>query len=488
MKNLNKFTKNDLINKLKDLQIKNKNIIDNSPNKYKFIKIVEFIILFKNWIIRLTLIALLINWFKNYSLFRKLYYIFSWIASTLLGISLIDIYSLDIISWIKETNIYKWLYELFNSKLIIEPVKEVKSTKEIKTIKEDSEFRFPKGITNKTNEDQKTHVTLSEWFNRDTNKEIITDDSLIDKIKDNSKNILIISGIVIISGLSYYYFNEIKDGFGTSIEWIKNYLFGPSSDPGTNASNRNILNSTQSSRDNLKIRFLKLFRRNEEEQEIIDLFPKNEETDAKVIDSKDITSKDMKKYFTSPSLESLNNRATEAWTDPLSDSSSDYSSDSSSSTITPSNYKTEVSSENIPSYQNLQATSSTHNIPSQTLIEIISNSWQNFLTTEDKEIINFIDNFVSSEKVVTDVIRDKFINDFITIISTYDQQVNLYYLSSNSKKWTSVEQNDFKIGLYFFKKWIKKNIEILFPDFNKLQIGNITAEPNTLSEWIISNL
>jgi hypothetical protein len=29
-------------------------------------------------------------------------------------------------------------------------------------------------------------------------------------------------------------------------------------------------------------------------------------------------------------------------------------------------------------------------------------------------------------------------------------------------------------------------MEIIFPDFNKLQIGNITDEPNRLSEWLIS--
>jgi hypothetical protein len=46
--NLNKFRKDELINKLKDLQIKNKNIIDNSPNKSKLIRIVEFIIFLKN--------------------------------------------------------------------------------------------------------------------------------------------------------------------------------------------------------------------------------------------------------------------------------------------------------------------------------------------------------------------------------------------------------------------------------------------------------
>jgi hypothetical protein len=48
MKNLNKFRKDELINKLKDLQINNKKLIDNSPNKSKSIKIVEFIIFFKN--------------------------------------------------------------------------------------------------------------------------------------------------------------------------------------------------------------------------------------------------------------------------------------------------------------------------------------------------------------------------------------------------------------------------------------------------------
>jgi cytochrome b subunit of formate dehydrogenase len=32
------------------------------------------------------------------------------------------------------------------------------------------------------------------------------------------QTIAIISGVIIISGLSYYYFDEIKDGLGSSIE------------------------------------------------------------------------------------------------------------------------------------------------------------------------------------------------------------------------------------------------------------------------------
>jgi hypothetical protein len=54
------------------------------------------------------------------------------------------------------------------------------------------------------------------------------------------------------------------------------------------------------------------------------------------------------------------------------------------------------------------------------------------INKDNKELINFIDNFVSSKQVVTDVIIDKLINDFINIISNYDNQVNLYYINSNS--------------------------------------------------------
>jgi hypothetical protein len=62
-----------------------------------------------------------------------LWHLFNIIASALLGVSLIDIYSIEVISWIKDTQIYKWINDLISSKPdIIE--------------KDTDEFRFPKKL------------------------------------------------------------------------------------------------------------------------------------------------------------------------------------------------------------------------------------------------------------------------------------------------------------------------------------------------------
>jgi hypothetical protein len=56
MKNLNKFTKTELINKIKKFDNQN-----NNNSKSILIKIVEYILLFKSLILKLTLLALLIR-------------------------------------------------------------------------------------------------------------------------------------------------------------------------------------------------------------------------------------------------------------------------------------------------------------------------------------------------------------------------------------------------------------------------------------------
>lgn len=464
MKNLNRFRKTELINKMKNLQ--NKSVIDNSSNKSFLIRFVEYILLFKSLILKLTLIALIIRWFKNYSLFRKLFHIFRWIASTLLGITLIDIYSLDVINWIKETNIYKWYFELFSSKEIIKPVKEIKS------VKEDGEFQFPKKITNQTDGNETRHVTFSEWLNRNTNKEeVIKDESLFDKIKDNSKTILIISGVVIVSGLSWYYSNEI----GTSIEWIKNYLFRPSSDPGTNSTKGNILNSTQSSRDNFKTKFLRIISRNDEDLEIINILSEeNNEIDIKgkgKLTEEDI--QDMKELFTSPSLDDLNEKAKDSWSES---SSLSPKSDSSSSTVTPTNYKPESSKSD--------SSSSTTTPDNFTLIanKIISKDWKLMLLEETKTNVKFIEETFNSDNLLNIEEADKLFDNLANVILSYDEQVKLYE-NSHTLNWSLEEMNMFKISLYDYKKWIAKYHKMILPNEEILEIGSITDQPVKLTSW-----
>lgn len=455
MKNLNKFTKAELITKL---QNSNTKISNNS----KLIKIVEYIIFFKSLIIKFTLIALLIRWFKKYSLLKKLWHIFRWIASTLLGISIIDIYSLDIINWIKETNLYRWYLEFFNIK---------ENSQSTTTKEENGRFNFPRRIEKQTDEIQKENIRISEWFNRNNDKEeIIEEEKFIDKI--NYKTILIISGVIIISSLTWYYFDEVKDGLGTSIEWIKNIFSRPSSGPNTGNTDPDIAPTTQNSRESFQKRFWRIISRESEDNNNklkLDLKEKGklipefiEDEEIELIDRKG------KQVLTSPSLESLNNKASEAWSET---SSNSPKSDTSSSTITPDNFKPESSSSLCIS---------------PTIISELRKYWKSSLPEDTIKNINFIENAFNYNIELEEQTGDKMMQNLYDIIASHDAQVDLYY-SEKISEWTLDEKNHLKIAIYYFKEWISKYHEMILPNETKLEVGNITNEPNKLFEWFKNN-
>ena len=70
--NLNKFTKAELISKLKNNKKEgNPNLIINQIKSY-FNQLLDLILTFKNLLIKLTLIGLLIKIFKKYRIFRTI--------------------------------------------------------------------------------------------------------------------------------------------------------------------------------------------------------------------------------------------------------------------------------------------------------------------------------------------------------------------------------------------------------------------------------
>jgi hypothetical protein len=66
MKNLQKYTKAELISKYNKLQENNNN------NNSIFSRLIEYILLFKTFVIKITLIGILIKLFRKYSLLRKI--------------------------------------------------------------------------------------------------------------------------------------------------------------------------------------------------------------------------------------------------------------------------------------------------------------------------------------------------------------------------------------------------------------------------------
>src|SRR5579859_6118375 len=93
MKNINKYTKAELISKIKGLKSENTN-----NNSSLFTNLMNFLLLFKSFILKITLIALIIKVFKKFSIFRRILSFFNLILFSIFGISLIDIYEIEILS------------------------------------------------------------------------------------------------------------------------------------------------------------------------------------------------------------------------------------------------------------------------------------------------------------------------------------------------------------------------------------------------------
>lgn len=210
-KNLNRFTKSDLINKLRKLELNNSSSKNNKNNNIKssfislFTSFMNIILTFKNLIVKITIISLVIKIFKKYSIIRRVWVIFNTILVSIFGISVIDNLGLDmfknfyneiisiftnIIQYLTTTQFYITLSNLFNKN--IDKV-ENKSSK-MRTINKSS------------NGDEKSSKVI-EWFNKiDDKKETLDEDTPIYKNK-----YVIIGGIIIISCISYYYWDSIKE-------------------------------------------------------------------------------------------------------------------------------------------------------------------------------------------------------------------------------------------------------------------------------------
>jgi len=109
--NLKKFTKAELISKLKtqksDL---------NNPNQTLFSNVMNIILYFKAFILKITLLALIIKLFKRYSIIRRIFTLFNTILFAIFGISIVDIYEIEFIS--KIFNSLFDAFSKFNSNLL----------------------------------------------------------------------------------------------------------------------------------------------------------------------------------------------------------------------------------------------------------------------------------------------------------------------------------------------------------------------------------
>ena len=120
--NLNKFTKAELISKIKGFK-------NNPENQSKFF---TYLLIIKSFIVKFTLLAFIIKFFKKYRLLRRIYLIINTIVMSIFGISMLDFYGLsfisaflteissitgNIINYLSNTRFYSYLAGLLTTKV-----------------------------------------------------------------------------------------------------------------------------------------------------------------------------------------------------------------------------------------------------------------------------------------------------------------------------------------------------------------------------------
>lgn len=442
MKNLNKFTKAELINKFKNLENLNKIDSIQTQSKYQWIlKIIDKILYFKSLILKLTLITLLIRYIKKYSLIRKLWHIFSIIGNTLLGFTLIDIYSLDIISWIKETQIYKWYADLFSKTEIISNKKEDIPSR-MTTINENSN-------ENKTNSERSSRII--EWINRDSEKTKVNDLEVlnqeefksIEEKTNNYKYYFILGTILIASGIVWYYWNDIRpgDAANTVIEKVRSFRSWFNNDENIIIDN-NPRNNTVNIPTNVNPPI--------EDIQLTDNTQPPSNTQSLTV-------------LTSPSLENLNEQVESSWTE----GSSSPKSDDSSVKIT-------------------QASSSSSKITETSVLStLIKNNWRNKFTKDIKDKINFIESCFNFENISEDNTIE--LNDYYAyLINEYNIEIQTYNFMKNNSIYNREDLNNMKESIYYFREWICEYHNKIFPTSNvTIEIGSINDSPKLLNKNIV---
>lgn len=237
MKNINKFTKAELISKIQGLNSQ-KQIESNSS---LFSILMTSLLLIKSFLLKITLIAVIIKIFKTYSILRRIWSLFSTILFSIFGISLIDIYEIEFLSKFFNnlldifSNFHTKIFELFGKPVEV-PIK------------------------TPTKMGSMNRIDQSSTTNQESNKIIERFNQLIHKepeVVENTpfykdgKTYIYIGGILLLLGLGYYFWEDLTPIPGIIIEKLNSFRRKPGSN-GSNPSNDNTTNSTWNLKKSLK--------------------------------------------------------------------------------------------------------------------------------------------------------------------------------------------------------------------------------------------
>jgi hypothetical protein len=251
----------------------------------------SFLLLFKSLILKFTLIAIILKVFKKYSIFRKLWTIFNTILVAIFGISIVDIFQIDILSNLLH-NILD-VFSNFRSNLLELFGKKIETPTKMGTMNRNDSSST--GIQSSNKESNK----IIERFNKIINNEpeVIEDNTPIYKNK-----YFIMGSFLLISGLTYYYFGDEVKTYSLSLwELIRRRRPGDDNPNGTNGNNMNPVSSFFGLNRNNGL--FSLFVSGDDSTEVIEVI--NETTNTEKIE-KAVSFVDQNKPFTSPSLDNLN--------------------------------------------------------------------------------------------------------------------------------------------------------------------------------------
>jgi hypothetical protein len=230
MKNLTKLTKAELISKLKV----NNNNKNNNPTFFS--KTLEYILLFKGFILKFTLLAIIFKFFKKYSIIRRIMTVVNTILFSIFGFSLIDIYEIEFLSKFFRniadifSNFYTNILELFGKKANV-PINTATKMESLNGINPSS-TGYQTGI----NESNSIIERFSKIIhNQQPIQPEIIEDTPFYKDRDNY---IKAAAILLLLGLGYYYWDDISP-IGTSIfAWINRFRSRP--DPDADGNNANL--------------------------------------------------------------------------------------------------------------------------------------------------------------------------------------------------------------------------------------------------------
>lgn len=210
--NFNKLTKQQLIQQI-DL-IKTENI--NNNKKSWFQRFLEFLIFYKKFIFKITIVTLIIKIIRKYSILTKIWRILNTIVMSIFGISMFDIYGFDIFY-----NLFKEIYSIFsNMRDYLSNTHFYSILKNLFDKKEVEESFSSKSNTNENGSLRSNNDNSSEISKG--NKENKTISSRIEQVNDKTPfykdGYFIIGTILIIGGLLYYFwFKPSKPDTGGNV-------------------------------------------------------------------------------------------------------------------------------------------------------------------------------------------------------------------------------------------------------------------------------